>query len=117
MPDVLTVVAKIRAAKGKGDALAALLRARRDVVVLGEFAALHAAPVIDNGQRAIGLVRQEVDARGTRVERIGDDLGKDRLFERTGIGVSQILEQVLDIDSGFTHARILQASWPTMPRP
>ena len=48
------------------------------------------------------------DARAA-IERVGHDLGQDGLFERPGVGVPEIFEQVLKIDARFPHEGILSA--------
>jgi hypothetical protein len=66
---------------GKADPFAALLAARRDVVVPGQLSPLHAATVIDDGQRRSNGIGHQPHARGAGVERIGNRLGEDGLLE------------------------------------
>ena len=46
-------------------------------------------------------------AKSAGIECVGNDFGEDRLLERAGIGVPQVFEEMLEIDSSFSHARIL----------
>ncbi len=76
-------------------------------MVARQLAAYHAAAIIDDRERgALGIGCQHNAAR-TRIERIGHDLGEDDLLERAGIRVPQILEQMLQIDPGFSREVLL----------
>ena len=99
---------------GKADALASGLAARCDVVISGQLPPLHPAPVVDDRQGPVGRVGAQADERRTRVERVGNDFGQDCFFERTGIGIAKVFKQMLEIDPGFTHGRIL--SLPALSR-
>jgi len=103
---------KLDADTGEPDTFAAPLRARRDVVVACEVSALHAAAVINDRQRRDGRVGQEANASRTGVERVRDDLGEDRLFKGAGVGVPQVFEEVLEVDSGFYRANESSATTP-----
>ena len=72
---------------GESDSLSSCLRARRDIMVAGELAPLHAAAIVHDCQRRVRRVREETNVRGLRVERVGDDFGEDRLLERSRIRV------------------------------
>ena len=91
---------------GEPDPLAARLRARRDVVIARQLPALHPAPVVHDGQRRVGGLVEQADARRAGVERVGDDLGEDRLLERAGVRVPEVFEQVLEVDAGFAHSAL-----------
>ena len=91
----------------EADALAAGLGAGGHVVVARQLAPRHAGAVVAHHQGPLGGLDQQADARGARVERVGDDLGEDRLLERAGIGVAQVLEQVLQVDPGLAHTSCL----------
>ena len=95
---------------GESDPLAARLRARRDVVIPGQLASSHAGAIVDDGERPVCGRRAELDARRARVERVGDDLGQDRLLERTGIGVAKVLEEMQQVDTGLAHIVPLEES-------
>ena len=77
-----------------------------------QFPALHAAAVIDDRQRRVEGVGQETNVARTGVECIGDDLGEDRLFKGAGVGVPQVFEQVLEVDSSLTHGGIISRRSP-----
>ena len=94
--------------------LASGLAARCDVVISGQLPPLHPAPVVDDRQGPVGRVGAQADERRTRVERVGNDFGQDCFFERTGIGIAKVFKQMLEIDPGFTHGRIL--SLPALSR-
>ena len=68
---------------------------------------LHPPPVVYDDQRRFGRIRSEPNARGSRIERVGGYLGQDGLLERARIGVAQVFEQVLEIDSSLPHREIL----------
>ena len=92
---------------GESDSLPPRFCARRHVVVPRQLLSLHAAPIVHDRQRRVGRIGQQLDARRTGVERIGDDFGENRLLGLAGICVPQVLKKVLEIDSGFAHAAIL----------
>ena len=92
---------------GKSDPLAALLRARRDVVIPGELLPLNPAAIGHDGQCGFGRARQQPDQGRARIERIGDDFGENLLLERAGVGVAQIFEEVLEVDAGLARGAIL----------
>ena len=79
-------------------------------MIAREVAALHPAPVVDDGEGAVGGAREELDARSARIERVGGDLGEDGLLERAGVCVAQVLEEVLEVDPGFTHGGIVRGT-------
>ena len=99
--------AKLDPNAGESDAFAAPLRACRHIVVACQLSALHASAVVDDRQCRIDCVGQEANAGRTRVKRIRDHFGEDRLFEGPGVGIPQVFEEVLEVDSGFTHVGIL----------
>jgi hypothetical protein len=45
----------------------------------------------------------ERDARRTRVDAIGDDLGEYCLVEVAGIGIGEVLEEMKKVDARFAH--------------
>ena len=90
---------------GEADALPARLGARRQVVVAREVAPAHPAPVVDEHHGARGRVREDAHVRRSRVERVRDDLGQDRLLDRVGISVAEVFEQVLQVDARLAHWR------------
>src|SRR5439155_27359460 len=90
---------------GEADALASRLGAGGDVVVTGQLAPPHSGAVADHREGGLGGVGPDHDVAGPRVERVGDDLGDDGLFEGAGIGVTQILEEMKQVDAGFAHRR------------
>ena len=92
---------------GEADTLAARLRARRHVVISRQLPPLHPAPVVHHRERRLGGVGDDADAGGAGVERVGDDLGEDRLLERAAVSVSQVFEQVLEVDARFAHSALL----------
>ncbi len=105
---------------GEANPLAARLRARRHVVIPRQIPSLHPAPIVDDRERRVGGARLEADACRARVERVGDDLGEDRLFERAGVGVAEVFEQVLEVDAGFAHGgfyRTPSIRWYKSPSP
>jgi hypothetical protein len=99
--------AKLDPNAGEADAFTALFRAGRNIVIAGQLSALHASAIVDDRQGRIDGVGQEANAGRARVKRIRDYFGKDRLFERPGVGIPQVFEEVLEVDSCFTHVRIL----------
>ena len=78
-----------------------------DVVIPGQLPALHAAAIVDDGHRRGCGIRQETDAGGSRVERVGDDFREDRFLEGTTVRVTKVFEQMLEIDTRFAHIRML----------
>jgi hypothetical protein len=100
---------------GKADALAARLGAGRHVVVPSQVASLHPPPVVHHRKRGVGGARVEADARRAGVERVGGDLGQNRFFERAGVGVPEVFEQVLEVNARFAHERILPAGGRATP--
>ena len=92
---------------GESDSLSSRLRARRDIVVAGELAPLHAAAIVQDRERRVRPIREQADVHGPGIERVGDDFSEDRLLERARIGVPQVFEQMLEVDPSFTHAGIL----------
>jgi hypothetical protein len=99
---------------GKPDPLAALLGARRNVVISSQLSPLHPATVIDDGQRRRAGIGQQPDARRAGVERIGDDLSENGLLERAGVGVTKVFEEMLKVDPRFTHGNILSGDEPSL---
>jgi hypothetical protein len=98
----------------KPDPLAALLGARRNVVISSQLSPLHHATVIDDGQRRRAGIGQQPDARRAGVERIGDDLSGNGLLERAGVGVTKVFEEMLKVDPRFTHGNILSGDEPSL---
>jgi hypothetical protein len=92
---------------GESDAFAAPFRACRNVVVACQLSALHASAIVDDRQCRIACVGQEANAGRTGVKRIRDHLSEDRFFEGPGVGIPQVFEEVLEVDTCFTHVRIL----------
>ena len=99
--------AKLDANAGEPYAFATLLCARRNVVVSSKLPPLHPTPIIDDGQRGVGGVGQQADTRRARVKGVGDDFSEDRFLERTRVGVPEVLEEMLEVDTSFAHAGIL----------
>ena len=87
----------------EADSLPPRLRARRDVVVARQVAPLHAGAVVDGRERRSRRVDHELYGSCARIEGVGDDLGQDRLFDRSGISVTQVLEQVEEVDARLAH--------------
>ena len=113
---------KLDSDASESDAFAAFLCGCGNIVEACQFSALHSAPIVDDGQARVGRVRKEANAGGIGVERVRNYLGQDRLFERTGVGVSQVFEEVLEVDSGFYRANESSATTPVRcicaaPRP
>ena len=92
---------------GESDSFAALFGARRDVVILRQRSPLHPAAVVYDGQCRRAGIGQQLDARRAGVECVGHDFGEDRLLERTGVGVAKVFEEMVKVDSRFTHRDIL----------
>ena len=92
---------------GESDAFPALLRACRNIVVACQLPPLHASAIVDDRQCRTDCVGQEANAGRTRVKRIRDHFGEDRLFEGPGVGIPKVFEEVLEVDSGFAHVGIL----------
>ena len=98
---------ELNANTSEPDAFAASLGAGRDVVVADQFPPLHAPAVVDDRQRRTSSVSRHADPARTRIESVRDNFSEDRLFEGAGVGISQIFEQMLEVDSGFAHTGIL----------
>ena len=103
---------KLDADTSKPDARATRLTAGSDVMGPRQFAPLHPAPIVDDRERCLSRIGQQADARCSRVERIRDDFGEDRLLERSGVRVPQIFEKMLEVDAGFAHGGILSPAGP-----
>ena len=73
-------------------------------MVAGQLAPPHAVPVVHDGQRGRRGVGGDSDRRGARIERVGDDLGEDRLLGGPGVGVAQVLQEVEEVDPSLAHA-------------
>jgi len=73
---------------GEPDAGAPDLRARRDVVIARELASPHAGAVVGDRDGWGARIGIDGDAPRARVERVGDDLGEDRLLGGAGIRVA-----------------------------
>jgi hypothetical protein len=73
-------------------------------VEAGQVAAAHPGAVVHDGKGRCGRVGRERYGTGAGVERVGDDLGEDRLLEAAGVGVADVLEQVQEIDAGLAHS-------------
>ena len=80
-----------------------VLRAGGEVVIARQLAPAHAGAVVHHDERLLRRVGEDADVERARVERVGHDLGEDRLLDRVGIGVAQVLEQVLEIDARLAH--------------
>jgi hypothetical protein len=76
-------------------------------VVPAEFAAGHAAAVVEGDERALATLRPQFEAARARVERVGHDLREDRLLEAARIRVPEVLEQVHQV-----YARFAQSAKP-----
>jgi hypothetical protein len=87
----------------EADPGSARLGAGREVVVASEIAAWHPGSIVGNGQRGARRISAEDDAPRPRVERIGDDLGEDRLLDAARVGVAQVFEKTLQVDASFAH--------------
>jgi hypothetical protein len=99
--------AKLDPDAGESDAVAALLRACRNIVVACQLSALHAPAIVDDRQCRSDCIGQQANAGRTRVKCIRDHFGEDRFFERPGVGITQVFEEVLQVDACLTHRRIL----------
>src|SRR5262245_4970074 len=91
----------------KSDSLSSRLRARCNVMESSQLSTLHPPAIVHDRQRRLEGVTNELDARRARIEGVGDGFGEDRLFERTGVGIAKVFEEVLQVDASFTHWRIL----------
>src|SRR3989442_12356119 len=91
------------AGAGESDAGAASLGAGSDVVVPRELTPLHAVTVVHDRQRGRGRVRSNRDGRGAGVQGVGDDLGENGLLGGPGIGITEVLEKVEQIDPRLAH--------------
>lgn len=80
-------------------------------MIARQLSSLHPATVVHDGQRSVGAVRLQANERGPGVERVGDDFRQDGLFQRAGVRVAQIFEQMLKVDPGLAHGRILISPW------
>jgi hypothetical protein len=74
-------------------------------VVSGELAPPHAMPVVDDGQRGRGGIDGQGDLRGTGVQRVRHDFGENRLLDRAGVRIPEVLQEMQQIDSRLTHER------------
>jgi hypothetical protein len=92
---------------GKSDPFSTFLGARRHVVVARQFAPLHAAAIVNDGQRGVGGIGEQPDVRCTGIERVRDHFRENGFLERTCIGVAQIFEKMLQVDPGLAHSGIL----------
>jgi hypothetical protein len=90
---------------GEPNPLAPRLGAGGDVVVAPHLRTFHPRAVVGDRERAARRVGCELDALRPRVERVGNDLGEDRLLHGPDVGIAEVLEQVQQIDPGFTHGR------------
>src|SRR6266508_4619761 len=88
---------------GEPDAFTAHLGGRGHIVVAGEVAAAHPSTIVHEGERALGGVRGDGQRCGTRVDRVGDDLGENGLLGGAWIGVAEVFEEVQEIDARFAH--------------
>ena len=95
--------AELDADTGEANPLPARFAARGDVVVAPQ----HSAPIVDDGKRRVGRVRNQPQPRRPRVERVGNRFGQNGFFERAGVGITKVFEQVLEIDARLTHLGIL----------
>ena len=89
----------------KPDPLTARLGAGGHVVISGQLPALHPAAIVDHRERRLGCVDHQENPAGPGVQRVGEDFGQDRFFERPGIGIAKVFEQVLQIDASLAHRR------------
>lgn len=64
----------------------------------GQVAPAHPRVIVDDGECRQGGIGPEVDGGRPRVEGVGHDLGHDRLLEAAGIGVPDVLQEMLQID-------------------
>jgi len=88
---------------GEADAGPAGLGAGSDVVIARQVAPTHAAAVVHDGERGSRWIRADLDGGCPRVERVGHDLGEDGLLGGPRIRITQVLEEVEEIDPRFTH--------------
>src|SRR5439155_12783434 len=75
-----------------------------DVVIAGEVATLHPRAVVDREELGRARIAAQPDQPRAGIQRVGDDLGEDRLFQRAGICVAQVFEQMMEVDSSLAHS-------------
>ena len=90
---------------GEPDAFASTLRAGGNVVIASQLAALHPAPIVHDRERRRRGIHRDADVGRTGIERVGDDLGHDGFFERPGVGVAKVFEEMLEVDARLAHTR------------
>jgi hypothetical protein len=76
-------------------------------VIAGKLAAPHPRAVVDERHRRHRRIGGDRDDVRSRVQRVGDDLGEDRLLRRPGIRITQVLDEVQQIDAGLAQLRLL----------
>ena len=101
--------------QGEQEHVIAFLREENRVLKaqLGQLSTLHAASVVHDGQRRVGGVAQETDARRAGVQGVGNDFSEDRFLERTSVGIPQIFEEMLEVDPSLAHAGYFSAARST----
>jgi hypothetical protein len=72
-------------------------------MVAGQLAPAHPRAIVGDGERRQGGIGPELKRGRARIEGVGHDLGHDRLLERPGIGVPDVLEEMLQIDACLAH--------------
>ena len=72
-----------------------------------QLSSLHPAAIVNDRQRRVSGVGEKTDARRAGVERVRDGFGEDRLFKGADVGVPQVFEEMLQINSGLAHMGIL----------
>ena len=89
---------------GESNALPAHFGAGGDVVVLPHCLSLHAGSIVRDGERPLYGISRHRDPAGPGVQRIGDDLGEDGLFEAPGVRISQVIQQMFEVNARLAHA-------------
>lgn len=97
---------------GKADALAAGLGAGGEIVIAGQLAPAHAGAIVHDGERGRDRIDLHPDGPCPRVERVGDDLREHRLLETPRIGVTQVFQQVAQVNAGLAHDSSRQVTAP-----
>ena len=68
-----------------------------------QIAPAHAPAVIHDGQSTVDRVGVECNMPGSRVQGVGHDLHKYRFLDRSGICVSQVFQQMTQVNARLAH--------------
>ncbi len=96
--------AELDAHARKSDSLSGSLRAGGNVMVPCQLPTLHPAAVVHHRQRRLHGVCCDDDPARARVQRVGNDLGENRLFQRAWVRVTQVLQEVKQVNASFAHS-------------